>query len=114
MTTEYKKIQLYCEACHWKKIFDNSKIEELYEYSISPIQKSIPKTSKEKIKTHQFRKKFRCPNCGKLIIPKVILDVQKNIDEKIKAEVKEKHRQELEKKFFLREKDDKKNNLNDN
>ena len=108
---EYKKIQLYCESCHWKKIFDNSKIEELYEYSISPIQKNVPKIFSKELSTYNFRKKFRCPKCGRMLSPKVILDVQKNMDEKVKAEVKEKHRQELEKKFFLREKDDKKNNI---
>lgn len=88
-----KFYQLYCEICNWKNITSGAEVEEkLQEYKISPIPGGAPYLDKEKNKiikkpiTNRIRK-FKCPNCGRLVTPRQIKNPQEEID--LKNEVKE-------------------------
>jgi|GEM_PF-2790260 hypothetical protein len=77
--------QLYCQICNWKKITDGGDIKNLTEVKTSNIQREIPKFDKKEKKTilskDKIRKKrFKCPNCGRVVFPKKIDDPQADID----------------------------------
>lgn len=87
---------MYCEICNWKKLTNGSDID-LFEIKTSPIPGGYPKrdpvtnaniSSKSKMQP----RKFRCPKCGRAIVPKKIKDPQNTIDEKMKIEASQKQR----------------------
>ena len=66
---------LYCEICNWKKVSDGSDIKELTELQTSPIPGGPPTldpVTEETIvpKSRKQSRKFRCPQCGRVIIPR--------------------------------------------
>jgi len=76
-----KLYQLYCDACHWKRITDGSNIKDLVEVKRSPILGGVPKldpvTQKLIVpKAHKLPKRFKCPTCGRLVTPRKIKDPQ--------------------------------------
>jgi predicted RNA-binding Zn-ribbon protein involved in translation (DUF1610 family) len=80
-----KTYLLYCEICNYKKI-TTSNNEPLIEVKTSPIMIQLPKidpeTKKSTVATFkQQKKRFKCPNCGRVIFPKKIEAVEKDKDE---------------------------------
>jgi|APGre2960657373_1045057.scaffolds.fasta_scaffold01317_6 hypothetical protein len=64
--------QLYCQFCHYKKIFDGNESNSLSLSKSSDIQIGIPKYDFEKksIEPPPMRRgkpKSKCPNCGRMI-----------------------------------------------
>ena len=96
-----KTYQLYCDMCHWKRITDGSNVRDLKEIKLSNLQKNIPKLDKE---TRHLApgeilkqpKRFRCPKCGRQIIPRQINNPQAKIDEQHKLEERMRKRREQE------------------
>ena len=87
-----KVYQLYCEICNWKSVTDGTEVEDkLYEYSTSPIPGGAPyvdpvdKKTVEK-KSQKQPRKFRCPKCGRVVIPRQIDNPQEDVD--LKNELK--------------------------
>jgi hypothetical protein len=96
-----KLYRLYCEVCNWKKITDGSDIVDFYEILTSPIPGGAPKkdpTTNAIIEAKSTRqpRKFRCPQCGRVVIPRKIADPQGELDDKIEMEEKLKERAENE------------------
>ena len=95
-----KTYQLYCEICNWKKITDATDVEEkLYEHKTSPIPGGAPQLDPVEKKTvvkkaQQQPRKFRCPQCGRVVIPKQIGDPQENIDLKNDLKQRKRHEQD--------------------
>ena len=82
-----KLYQLYCEICNWKRITDGSDIGDLFELKTSPIPSGIPKLDSETKKTTTKKplartKKFRCPKCGRGVLPRKVANPQEAIDQK--------------------------------
>jgi len=95
------KYRLYCEICNWKKLTDGKDID-LFEIKTCPVPGGYPKTDPvTKIttpaKSKPQPKKFRCPQCGRAVIPRKIDDPQNTIDEKKKIENSQKERAASEK-----------------
>jgi len=93
-----KLYRLYCEICNWKRITDGSDIQDLMELKTSPIPRGIPKVDLETKKVVQPKskdqiKKFRCPKCGRVVIPKKISDPQRELEEKQELEARKKARE---------------------
>lgn len=64
---------LFCGYCHYKKISDGTDAG-LVEIPTSPIIAGIPFLSKETNTTInpkyiKQKKRFKCPNCGRVIFP---------------------------------------------
>ena len=88
-----KVYRLYCEICEWKKIVRTSDDIRLVEIKTSPIPGGSPVYNPETKKTDVPKsknqpKKFKCPQCGRVIIPKKIIDVQTDIDADTDAEIR--------------------------
>jgi hypothetical protein len=97
-----KLYQLFCELCNWKKITQGNDADQLHQHPTSPIPTTSPKLEDNKSvvgKSQKQPKKFRCPQCGRLIIPKIIDDPQAKLDEQLDAEQRMKHRIEEEEKI---------------
>ena len=80
-----KVYQLYCEICNWKKITDGSDID-LFQLKTADIPGGVPKLDpvEKKIvvpKSLKQRKKFRCPKCGRVVVPRKIANPQEKIDQ---------------------------------
>lgn len=70
-----KFYMLYCEICGYKRRTDGSDVKDMYEAKLSPIPTGVPKLNPQtkKIETpapKKQMKRFRCPNCGRQIVPK--------------------------------------------
>ena len=96
-----KTYQLYCDMCHWKRITDGSNIKDLKEIKNSALQKTLPTLDKETQKLNPGKtikqpKKFRCPQCGRHVLPRQIDNPQSKIDEQHKVEERMKRRREQE------------------
>ena len=79
----------YCEICNWKKISDGSEIQDLVEIKTSSILSSLPKYDHINKKTipPKFKKqskRFKCPSCGRAVIPKKISTSEEAPNEKNK------------------------------
>jgi DNA-directed RNA polymerase subunit RPC12/RpoP len=101
----YKKFQLYCNNCHWKRLTDGGDIKDLYEIKTSPVPTGIPIFDPEtkKIitpKPQSQKRKFRCPTCGFAIVPRVVPDYQKEADAKLEIQDRALKRKELEEKIL--------------
>ena len=102
MAEEYKICQLYCDHCNWKLNTNNmDDLRNLHEIKSTPIPGGSPKyNQKEKKidvpKSIIQKKKFRCPKCGYAITPKMVNDVQKQIESKIELEKRIAERKKLE------------------
>ena len=95
------KYRLYCEICNWKKLTDGTDVD-LFEIKTCPIPGGYPVTDPITQKTTQPKskpqpKKFRCPQCGRAVIPRKITDPQNTINEKKKIENSQKERAKFEK-----------------
>ncbi len=82
-----KLYQLYCEICNWKRITDGSDVTDMTELKISSIPGGSPKLdpiTKKVIepKSKKPRKRFKCPKCGRAVIPRQINDPQTKMNEK--------------------------------
>lgn len=104
----HKIFQLYCDHCHWKRITDGKDISDLHEIKTSALQGGIPKMDPETNKAvqppmYKQKRKFRCPTCGYTITPRIIPDLQKNMDAKAEMEKKAEERRELERSIVNRE-----------
>ena len=80
-----KFYRLYCEVCNWKKITDGTDID-LFKLKTSNIPGGVPKldpVSKKTITPKSIKqpKKYRCPNCGRVVIPRKISNPQEKIDQ---------------------------------
>ncbi len=86
-----KLYQLYCDGCHWKRITDGSDVDDLVEVKRSPIPGGIPKIDPvtKKLNTpkeHKLPKRFKCPGCGRLVIPRKIDDPQAALERLLEEE----------------------------
>jgi hypothetical protein len=96
-----KLYQLFCEMCSWKKLTDGTDVN-LVEVITAPIPGGSPKKdpiTNEIIlpKSKNQPKKYKCPNCGRIIIPKKINNPQEELDNKLELEDKIKERMQKEK-----------------
>lgn len=78
--------KLYCEPCNWKKISDGSDLGDLHEIKESPVPGGIPYYDRQAKKiiekaSQKKQKKYRCPNCGRVVIPRKITNPQEKIDQ---------------------------------
>ena len=77
--------KFYCEICNWKKITDGSDVQALHEIKRNSIQTNVPKFDPETRKAIEKKhikqaRMFRCPQCGRGIIPRRIGNPQEDID----------------------------------
>lgn len=95
-----KKLQLFCEQCHWKRISDGSDLGDLYEYPLSNVPGGAPKLDANYktvlSKDIKQKRKFRCPQCGRGVTGKIIPDVQKNLNDKLETQKTTEERQKIE------------------
>lgn len=97
---------LFCDACKWRRLVKDEKdTVDLYELKAAEVQKTIPKLDKETNKTvestfQKQKRKFRCPECGRYVSPKMIQDVQKNIEDKAELEKRVEERRKDEENWF--------------
>jgi len=101
----YKIFQLYCNQCTWKRYTDGTDMKDLYEIKTSPIPTNIPHFDPETNKTivsksRNQKRRFRCPNCGQTITPRIVPDTQKEVDAKREIEERVLKRKELEEKIL--------------
>jgi hypothetical protein len=95
-----KFYKLHCEICNWGKVTNGAEVEEkLYEYKTSPIPVGIPQFDKENNKVvvrepQKQPRKFRCPKCGRVVIPRQIQDPQEQIDSKNEISSRKRHEQD--------------------
>ncbi len=75
-TRQYK---LYCEYCNWKIVTNGSDAaaKSLVEIIVSPVPGGSPKIDLEtkKViypKSKKQRKRFKCPQCGRGVLPQII------------------------------------------
>lgn len=97
--------QLYCQICNWKKITDGEDVKKLTEIKTSSIQREIPKFDKKENKTiyskeKSRKKRFKCPNCGRVVFPKKIADPQSEIDSLRNDAIREKEILEMNLKIL--------------
>jgi len=97
-----KFYRLYCEICNWKLIVDSTQSVDLYEMKSPPIPGGIPKyneTEKEIVvpKEKEMPRKFRCPQCGRVVIPRKVSNPQEKVERHQEAIEAEKRRKEWEK-----------------
>lgn len=67
--------KLHCEICNWTKVTNGSDAVDLVEFITAPIP---VKSSQRDLKTKKIieaksipqPRKFKCPKCGRLVIPK--------------------------------------------
>lgn len=74
-----KFYRLFCEICNYKRITDGSDVDDLKELKISPIPGGIPVINKlngkvETPKPIKRIKQFRCPKCGRVLIPRKVIE----------------------------------------
>jgi hypothetical protein len=91
--------RFYCEICGWKKITDGSDVNQLYEIKTSPIPGGIPKLNQETSKITYCKsinqaRRFRCPKCGRCVIPKKIDNPQESVDRKTDFQERKGHEQD--------------------
>jgi hypothetical protein len=72
-----KTYRFYCQHCHYNRYTDGTDIDDLVEVPLSSIQGKIPYLDPvdKKAIVPEFKKrpkKFKCPNCGRMIAPKKI------------------------------------------
>jgi len=80
-----KMYRFYCEICNWKMITDGSDVNKLHEIKRNSIQTNIPKFDPETGKVTEAKptkqaRMFRCPQCGRGVIPRKIDNPQEAID----------------------------------
>jgi transcription elongation factor Elf1 len=73
--TQGKYYRFYCEICNWNKVVEGLESSGLHELPVSPIPRGSPKRNAETKayetpKPHTPPRRFRCPGCGRVIIPK--------------------------------------------
>ena len=83
--------QLFCDNCHWRKITEGTDIQDLVQLKLSPVPKGIPHADPitGEIITPKYKKsknKYKCPQCGYIVIPKKITNPQEDVDNKIEIE----------------------------
>jgi hypothetical protein len=70
-----KRYRLYCQHCHYNRLSDGADLSDLVEIPQAEIQGNIPHldpVTKKTIapKSKKRPKRFRCPDCGRMIAPK--------------------------------------------
>ena len=80
-----KLYQFFCQYCSYKLISNGTNIG-LVEHKTSKIQTKIPDLDPEtgvrqEIKFKDLPRRFKCPQCGNLIKPRVVDNPQSKIDE---------------------------------
>ncbi len=70
-----KRYRLYCQHCHYNRYTDGTDVQDLVEIPQPKIQGNIPYLDpvEKKMVVPEFKsrpKKFRCPDCGRMITPK--------------------------------------------
>lgn len=86
MTKNRRFYQLFCEICNWKMITNGDDIESLVEVQTSPVPGGIPKidpNTKKIIESKSINqtRKFKCPQCGRLVMPKRLLPPKKESED---------------------------------
>jgi len=81
-----KYYQFYCDFCGYKRMTDGSDIQDLVPVKQSPIPAGVPyldPVTKKTVtpKSYNRPKKFKCPQCGRVISARKINMEQTN-DEK--------------------------------
>jgi len=94
-----KLYQLYCEICNYKRITDGSDVEDLNEIKTSSVPAGVPYIDFETNnvivpKSKKQMRKFKCPNCGRLVMPRKIDNPQEKLAEKLEAEERKRKRHE--------------------
>lgn len=72
-----KMYRLYCEVCGYKRTTDGSDIQDLYEIKVSPVPGGLPAINPQtkNVDVRPSKKptrKFRCPSCGRVLIPRKV------------------------------------------
>ncbi|MCK9458570.1 MAG: hypothetical protein M0R80_02940 [Proteobacteria bacterium] len=78
--------QLFCNNCCWKRISENLEAKDLTEVKTTDVPKGIPHidpVNGDMIipKPLKRNKKYKCPNCGFVIIPRKIENPQENVEQ---------------------------------
>jgi hypothetical protein len=81
-----KFYKLHCETCNWNRVTDGSDITDLYRIKTAPIPGGVQSYDFELKKrvdkpSRNQPKKFRCPNCGRVVVPRQIKNPQEKIDQ---------------------------------
>jgi rubredoxin len=111
-----KLYQLFCDHCSFKKITNGINLK-LIEHKTAAVQFTIPDLDPEtelrkEIKFKELPKRFKCPQCGYIIKPKVIENPQYKIDEECRLKERIKKRSEYEKEQERLEKEKNENRIN--
>ena len=93
MTEQY--FRLYCEICEFKKDVKSDFFAGLTEVKVKPLPGGVPKMDPESGEvfvppTKERLRRFKCPQCGRVVFPKKIVDVQGEMDEKFDFEARTK------------------------
>ena len=80
-----KLYRLYCEICNFNLVTDGRDTDKLVEIKTSPIPGGIPKkdilTGNMTVpKSIKQPKKFRCPKCGRIIVPRLLVNEIKPVE----------------------------------
>lgn len=80
-----KLYRLYCEYCNWKLVTDGTDpaAKALVQIVVAPVPGGAPKIDPETKKVvvpkdRKPRKRFKCPNCGRGVTPKIIQNEESN------------------------------------
>jgi hypothetical protein len=92
--------RFYCEICNWNLVTDGAD-PPLHEIKTSPVPGGLPKINPEdkKITTPKSKtrlRKFRCPQCGRVVTAKKIENPQEKIEQYQDEVVSEQRRKEWE------------------
>jgi len=80
-----KVYRFYCDYCNWKKITDGTDVKDtMNEYLTSPIPGGAPKLDEKTKKVITSKsipqpRRFKCPQCGRLVFPKKITNPQEEM-----------------------------------
>lgn len=98
-----KLYRLYCEICNWKLVTDGSdeQAKKLVEVIAAPIPTGSPWLDEETKNIvvpppRKQLKRFRCPQCGRLVRPTKIDDSQSKLEDQkdIKKRVEQRHEED--------------------
>jgi ubiquitin C-terminal hydrolase len=76
--------RLYCEMCSFNRYTDGTDVTDLIPYKRCDVQTSVPKLDpiSKKVTTKKpisLPKQFKCPNCGRLITARKVVEPPKEV-----------------------------------
>jgi len=95
-----KFYRFYCEICNWKIVTDGTD-PQLHEIKSAPIPGGPPKfdpVEKKMVipKSKKPKRKFRCPGCGRVVIPREVENPQEKVERYQEQIIADKQRKEWE------------------